>query len=54
MSKIGCSLGTMEMGRNKCTENVPAEMVKLFLKQLFSEVLVSQLLGVGKKFIYLF
>lgn len=29
--KVGCSLGTMEMGRNKCVENVPAEMIKLFL-----------------------
>merc|ERR1712226_290608 len=31
MSKVGCSLGTMEMGRNHCVESVPANMVKLFL-----------------------
>jgi len=33
MAKVGCSLGTMEMGRNKCVGGVPAEMVKSFLAQ---------------------
>ena len=33
MAKVGCSLGTMEMGRNKCVGAVPAEMVKSFLAQ---------------------
>ena len=31
MGKIGCSLGTMEMGRNQCIESVPSEMIKKFI-----------------------
>jgi len=47
--KVGCALGTMEMGRNKCVENVPAEMVKLFLtkKEIGAEEIDTAIMYCG-------
>ena len=33
--RVGSVLGTMEMGRNKCVEAVPSQMIKSYIRKVF-------------------
>ena len=33
--RVGSVLGTMEMGRNKCVEAVPSQMIKSYIRKIF-------------------
>ena len=50
--RVGSVLGTMEMGRNKCVEAVPSQMIKSYIRKVFkltNSIRTKGLKGLGRR-----